>query len=133
MTRGIGQTAFLGALSGFLAVAFGAFGAHALQDPHAKELIETGFRYHSLHTMAAFASLSFRNWGAPVARFAPPLFFAGIVLFAGSLYALALCGPHVIVYATPIGGLAFLCGWGVLCIGGWGLARQSWGADGRSS
>ena len=131
--RVTGPTAFIGALSGFAAVAIGAFGAHAVQDPHARDLIETGFRYHALHTMACFASLSFRNWGVPIARFAPPFFIAGIVLFAGSLYALALGGPHVLVYATPIRGLAFLCGWGVLCIGGWGLARQSWGADGQSS
>jgi len=133
MTRGIGQTALLGALSGFLAVAFGAFGAHALQDPHAKELIETGFRYHSLHTMAAFASLSFRNWGAPVARFAAPLFFAGIVLFAGSLYALALGAPSWVGIATPFGGLAFLGGWGILAFAGLGLARRTWRSDGEES
>lgn len=131
--RVIGPTAFVGALSGFAAVAIGAFGAHAIQDPHAQDLIETGFRYHALHTMACFASLSFRNWGAPVARFAPPFFVAGIVLFAGSLYALALGAPRFVAYATPIGGLAFLCGWSVLCFAGWGLARRSWRTDGQSS
>jgi uncharacterized membrane protein YgdD (TMEM256/DUF423 family) len=122
--RVIGRTAFVGAVSGFLAVAIGAFGAHAVQDSHAKDLIETGFRYHSLHTMASFASLSFRNWGAPIARYAPPLFFAGIVLFAGSLYALALGAPSWVGALTPIGGLAFLCGWGVLAVGGLSLARR---------
>lgn len=131
--RVIGPTAFFGAVSGFAAVAIGAFGAHAISDPGAKELIETGFRYHALHTMAAFASLSFRNWGAARARFAPPFFFAGIVLFAGSLYALALGAPRFVGMITPIGGLAFLAGWAVLAASGLHLARASWRKDGESA
>jgi uncharacterized membrane protein YgdD (TMEM256/DUF423 family) len=131
--RVIGRTAFVGAVSGFLAVAIGAFGAHAIRDPHAKELIETGFRYHSLHTMAAFASLSFRNWGAPIARYAPPLFFVGIAFFAGSLYALALGAPSWFGLLTPVGGVAFLCGWGVLAVGGLSLARRPWRTDDEAS
>lgn len=131
--RVIGPTAFLGAVSGFCAVAIGAFGAHAIQDPHAKDLIETGFRYHSLHTMASFAALSFRNWGAPVARFAPPFFLAGVVLFAGSLYAMALGAPSWFGMITPLGGISFLIGWGVLAVGGLGLAQKSWRHDGEPS
>lgn len=131
--RVIGPTAFLGAVSGFCAVAIGAFGAHAIQDPHAKDLIETGFRYHALHTMAAFASLSFRNWGAPIARFAPPFFLSGVVLFAGSLYAMALGAPSWFGMITPLGGVSFLIGWGVLAVGGLGLARKSWRHDGEAS
>lgn len=122
--RVTGPTAFLGAVSGFACVAIGAFGAHALHDEAANALIDTGTRYHILHTMAAFASLSFRNWGADNARRAPLFFFIGIVLFSGSLYALALGAPRWVAYLTPLGGVSFLIGWGILAWAGLYLFRH---------
>lgn len=107
--------ALIAALSGFTFVAIGAFGAHALSDPRAKGLIETATHYQFMHTMAALAALTFwRCWGAARARFAPGLFFAGIVAFCGSLYALALGAPSWLGFVTPIGGVLFLAGWLVL-------------------
>jgi uncharacterized membrane protein YgdD (TMEM256/DUF423 family) len=106
--------ALIAALLGALSVAIGAFGAHGITDPGAKSLVETGAHYHFMHTMAAIASLTFWRWGAVRARFAPPLFFAGISLFSGSLYAMALGAPRWAGAITPFGGLLFLIGWAVL-------------------
>lgn len=114
----------LGALSGFACVAIGAFGAHALHDAHARELVETGVRYHILHTMACFAAISFCNWGAIGARRAPPFFLAGIGLFSGSLYALALGAPKWVAAATPLGGVCFLVGWIVMAAAGFSLYQK---------
>ncbi|NWG52273.1 MAG: DUF423 domain-containing protein [Hydrogenophilaceae bacterium] len=122
----IGLTPLLAALSGFLCVAMGAFGAHAVSDPYAKSLIETGVQYNVLHTMAAIASVSFRSWGAGIARYAAWFFFAGIVAFSGSLYAMGMgMAPHApIVMAAPVGGVLFLLGWIVLIIAGAQLAMK---------
>jgi uncharacterized membrane protein YgdD (TMEM256/DUF423 family) len=106
--------AILAALLGALSVAIGAFGAHGIADPAAKSLIQTGAHYHFMHVMAAIASLTFWRWGAVRARFAPPLFFTGVCLFSGSLYALALGAPSWAGAITPLGGLLFLAGWSVL-------------------
>jgi uncharacterized membrane protein YgdD (TMEM256/DUF423 family) len=113
-----------GAASGFVAVAIGAFAAHAISDPQAKAWIETGAKYHLAHTMTIFVSLSFRNWGATLARHASGLFFFGCVLFAGSLYAMALGGPRWLGAITPIGGILFLLGWAVLIAAALQLMRQ---------
>lgn len=113
------------ALSGFACVSIGAFGAHALHDAHAKSLIETGVRYHMLHTMAVFASISIANWGGVKARFAPPFFLGGILLFCGSLYALALGAPRWAGAITPIGGVCFLIGWLILAWAARAMAHRS--------
>lgn len=104
----------LAAISGFAAVAIGAFAAHGVSDPVAKDWLKTGATYEFMHTMATFACATFMNIGARRARFAPAFFLGGTVLFSGSLYALALGGPHWLVFATPLGGVGFLIGWGVL-------------------
>ena len=114
-----GPTAFLGAVSGFFCVGLGAFGAHMLSDPQARDWVDTAVQYQILHTMAAFASLSFRNWGARRARFAPVFFFFGILVFCGSLYAMALGAPRWLGMITPIGGVSFLIGWAVMAWAGW--------------
>lgn len=107
--------ALLAALSGFSFVAIGAFGAHAITDMRAKGLIETATHYQFMHTMAVLAALTFwRCWGAPRARFAPGLFFAGIAAFCGSLYAMAMGAPSWLGAVTPLGGALFLAGWLVL-------------------
>ena len=104
----------LAAINGFLAVAVGAFAAHAVADPQAKELLKTGSSYGFMHTMATLACATFIQVGARRSRFAPAFFLGGVVLFSGSLYALALGAPRWIGAITPIGGLAFLTGWAVL-------------------
>lgn len=110
--------ATLAPISGALSVGIGAFAAHAIRDPHLAELLRTGAHYQFMHTMAAIASLTFWNWGAVRARFAPPLFFTGILLFSGSLYALALGAPRITGIITPFGGLSFIAGWLVLASAG---------------
>jgi uncharacterized membrane protein YgdD (TMEM256/DUF423 family) len=108
----------IGALAGFIGVGFGAFGAHALRarlTPDMLDVFETGVRYQMYHALAilltAVAVARFDGW---VVRSAGWLFTAGIVLFSGSLYALALSGVRVLGAITPIGGLAFLAGWALL-------------------
>jgi uncharacterized membrane protein YgdD (TMEM256/DUF423 family) len=100
------------ALLGAAGVALGAFGAHGLRarlDARALEIWETAVRYHLLHAVALLAlALSPQ---APALRGPGWLFVAGIALFSGSLYALALGGPRALGPVTPLGGLAFLAGW----------------------
>ena len=110
----------IGALSGFIGVAAGAFGAHALRNRLSPEMLavfETGVRYQLYHTFAvlfvAVAAARFDGW---LVRGAGWSFTAGIVLFSGSLYALALSGVTTLGAITPIGGLAFLVGWGMLAV-----------------
>lgn len=105
----------LGALSGFVAVAAGAFGAHALKarlGPDLLAVFETGARYQMFHALALVASgwASARFPGA-AASAAGCLFLAGTLLFSGSLYALALTGVRALGAVTPVGGVAFLGGW----------------------
>lgn len=108
----------LAAVNGFLAVAAGAFGAHALSghlDAHALQIYETGARYQMYHALAmGLAAFATRGAAAGPARGAAALFLVGIVLFSGSLYALALTGNRALGIVTPFGGLAFLAGWVML-------------------
>jgi uncharacterized membrane protein YgdD (TMEM256/DUF423 family) len=104
----------LAAAGGFLSVAFGAFAAHGIADPRGQELLRTGSLYGFIHSLATFASAALLQMGAPRARFAPAFFLSGVVLFSGSLYAMALGAPRWLGAVTPIGGLCFLAGWAVL-------------------
>lgn len=111
----------LGALNAAIAVAAGAFGAHGLKErltPRALEIFETGARYHMYHALAMIlvGLLVARGTGAAGAGW---LFQAGIALFSGSLYALALTDTKVLGAITPIGGLAFLVGWLWLAWSAW--------------
>lgn len=108
----------IGALAGFIGVAFGAFGAHALRSrlsPDMLAVFETGVRYQMYHAFAvlivALASARLDGWLMRAAGWA---FTAGIVLFSGSLYVLALTGVTTFGAITPLGGLGFLIGWGLL-------------------
>jgi uncharacterized membrane protein YgdD (TMEM256/DUF423 family) len=106
--------AFLGALNAGLAVAAGAFGAHALKTRLPADLqviFETGARYHFFHALALFAVAWLASRGAPLATAAGVSFVTGMVLFSGSLYVLALTGERWLGAVTPIGGVAFLVGW----------------------
>ncbi len=108
------------AINGFLAVAAGAFGAHGLQgklDAHAMSVFETGARYQMYHALAIGRCRAGRaQCGAAStgANAAAAFFLAGIVLFSGSLYLLALTGTRTLGLVTPFGGLAFLVGWASL-------------------
>lgn len=110
----------LGAISGFISVAAGAFGAHGLRSKISAEMLavfETGARYQMFHALALLAAA----WAA--AHFHPGFskaagyFFAlGSVFFSGSLYILALSGVKAWGAVTPLGGLLLLAGWGALAI-----------------
>jgi uncharacterized membrane protein YgdD (TMEM256/DUF423 family) len=111
---------FVGALAGFLAVAFGAFGAHALRSRLTPEMLgvfETGVRYQMYHALAILAvGAILARSGGWLFSTAGWLFTAGIVLFSGSLYVLALTGVTIVGAITPIGGLLFLAGWACLLV-----------------
>jgi uncharacterized membrane protein YgdD (TMEM256/DUF423 family) len=113
------------AINGFLAVAAGAFGAHGLQgrlDPHALSVFETGARYQMYHALAiGLAALAARGAASPAANAAAIFFLVGIVLFSGSLYALALTGMRGLGIITPFGGLSFLVGWAALA---WAASKR---------
>ena len=100
-------------LSGASAVALGAFGAHALRgslDAAAMTTWHTGVEYHFWHALALLvAAVGLREGRAR--NVAIGAFAAGIVLFSGSLYALALGAPRMVGVITPVGGVAFITGW----------------------
>jgi uncharacterized membrane protein YgdD (TMEM256/DUF423 family) len=107
--------ALAGSISAFIAVAAGAFGAHALRARLAPDLLavfETGSRYQMYHALALFVvALAAARWPLSPVRAAGWLFIAGTLLFSGSLYALALTGTRALGSITPVGGLCFLAGW----------------------
>jgi uncharacterized membrane protein YgdD (TMEM256/DUF423 family) len=113
----------LGAASAFISVAAGAFGAHALRarlTPDLLTVFETGARYqmyHSLGLLAIGLMAHFRP--SPLLNGAGWAMLAGILLFSGSLYALALSGVRVLGAITPFGGLGFLIGWVLLAAAAW--------------
>jgi uncharacterized membrane protein YgdD (TMEM256/DUF423 family) len=104
------------ALAALVSVAGGAFGAHGVDDPQAKAWLTTGATYLMSHSLAVFAAAHVAERGGRLARFCPPVFLAGGVLFAGTLFAMALGAPRMLGAITPIGGVLFLAGWGLLAI-----------------
>jgi uncharacterized membrane protein YgdD (TMEM256/DUF423 family) len=108
----------LGAVNGFLAVAFGAFAAHGLEarlSPRRLEVFQTGVDYQALHAVALLVVGILAAGGAGAAlRTAGWAFTLGILLFSGSLYLLVLTDTPALGMITPIGGTAFLVGWGAL-------------------
>jgi len=108
----------VGALAGCIAVGFGAFGAHTLKGRLSPEMLatfETGVRYQMYHALALLAvALASPSIAGRLAAAAGWLFTAGIVLFSGSLYVLALAGIPMMGAVTPLGGVAFIAGW--LCL-----------------
>jgi uncharacterized membrane protein YgdD (TMEM256/DUF423 family) len=105
----------LGALSAFIGVAAGAFGAHALRARLTPDLLatfETGARYQMYHALALLAAAWMADrWPGSQPGWAGLCFAVGTVLFSGSLYALALTGQRWLGAVTPLGGVAFLTGW----------------------
>ena len=116
----------LASLSGLLAVAFGAFGAHALRgrlDAYAMGVFETAVQYHFYHSLALLAVgvLALSQPQTVLLKSSGWLFLLGLVLFSGSLYVLSLSGLKWLGAVTPLGGLAFIAGWGCLAATGWKL------------
>ncbi len=109
----------IGAINAAIAVAAGAFATHGLRDrlePRALEVFETAARYQMYHALAMILTGVIVARGAGTAGW---IFQLGIVLFSGSLYALALTDVKVLGAVTPIGGLAFLVGWAWLAWSAW--------------
>ncbi len=105
----------LACVFGFLGVAAGAFGAHALADrvtPERLDVFETAVRYQLLHAVVLLVVAAVaRRWPGSAANWAGWLFVAGIVIFSGSLYLLVLLDVSMLGAITPLGGLALLAGW----------------------
>lgn len=114
----------LGAWLAFIAVAAGAFGAHALAarlTPDRLATWETAARYHMYHALALFiVAWASSRWPGGSVNVAGWLFVAGIVIFSGTVYALALGSPRWFGAITPLGGVCFLVGWALL---GWNALR----------
>jgi uncharacterized membrane protein YgdD (TMEM256/DUF423 family) len=108
----------LGALSALVAVAAGAFGAHALRNrlaPDTLSVFEISARYQMYHALALLAvAWVVSRWPSGAAVTAGWLFVAGTVIFSGSLYLLSLTGQRWLGAVTPLGGLAFILGWAAL-------------------
>ncbi len=114
----------LATIFGGLGVALGAFGAHALRGIVPPDLLvtfETGVRYQMYHAFALLAVVvALGRWPqSSLAAWAGWLFVAGIFIFSGSLYALALSGQRWLGAITPIGGVAFISGWICLMLVAW--------------
>jgi uncharacterized membrane protein YgdD (TMEM256/DUF423 family) len=104
----------LAALNGLMAVAAGAFGAHAVADPQAKEWLRTGAQYQLAHAVAGLACYGLLRLSIGPASWAGWLFAFGALIFGGSLYLMALTGARMLGAVTPIGGVLLLAGWAVL-------------------
>ena len=108
----------LGSVAAFLAVTLGAFGAHGLRSrlsPEMMAVFQTGVQYHMAHALALIlVSATLGRLSGWLIQTAGWLFVAGIVLFSGSLYALAISGVTILGAITPLGGLCFLAGWACL-------------------
>lgn len=115
------------AVCGGLSVAAGAFASHALQEKisdRALEIFEVGARYQMYHALALFlvAILLTRTESPPLSLIVCGwLFIIGIIIFSGSLYALALSGVKILGAITPVGGAAFIAGWVALAVAAWSL------------
>lgn len=111
----------IGAGLGALGVALGAFGAHGLRSRIGAESLaiwDTAARYHLAHALALLgAAWALERWPGGWTSAAPWLFLVGIVVFAGSLYGLALTGIRALGAITPIGGACLIAGWICLAAG----------------
>jgi uncharacterized membrane protein YgdD (TMEM256/DUF423 family) len=110
----------MGAGSALIAVAAGAFGAHALRarlTPEYLLVFETAARYQMYHALALLAAAwAVNRWAGALPVWAGWSFVIGTVLFSGSLYGLALTGLRWLGAITPLGGVAFMLGWVCLAL-----------------
>ena len=121
----------LAALFGFLGVVFGAFGAHGLNayfaaHPDLQDDFRTGTQYHLIHALALVgAAWVAERYPGRWSSWAGYLFAAGIILFSGSLYVLALTDLRIMGAVAPLGGLALLAGWACLGLAAWRGTKKS--------
>lgn len=119
MTPGARLFLAIGGAASFLAVALGAFGAHALDGRLPSEMLaawRTAVEYHIFHAVGLLAVgiLAHHLGDSTLLKWSGGLMLAGIALFSGSLYLLALSGERWLGAVTPFGGLAFLAAWALL-------------------
>ncbi len=112
---------FLGTASAFLGVAFGAFGAHGLKNIISPEMLavyKTGVEYQMWHAfgLIVIALMQQRDAQSRLLKWAGAMMFLGIILFSGSLYALAILNIPALGAITPLGGVSFLIAWSLLII-----------------
>ncbi|PIJ49047.1 hypothetical protein BL250_17140 [Erwinia sp. OLTSP20] len=116
------------AISGFVFVAIGAFGAHVLRNSlSAAEMgwLKTGLEYQAIHTLAIMGLAAAMLRRANICFYWSSAFLAlGIVLFSGSLYCLTLSHLRFWVYITPFGGTCFLIGWALMLVGALRLKKR---------
>lgn len=120
----------IGAIVAGIGVAAGAFGAHGLRPILSEKMMavfETGVRYHLVHALAMLiAGLSASWFQQKIFLKAGWSFLIGIFLFSGSLFTMALTDMRALGMLTPLGGLAFIIGWGCLA---WGYSRGTPSSD----
>jgi uncharacterized membrane protein YgdD (TMEM256/DUF423 family) len=114
----------LASCSGMFAVMLGAFAAHALKntlDEYSLGVFQTAVQYHFYHSFALLAVgiLAMSNPESVLLRTSGWLFFIGLLVFCGSLYALSFSGVRWLGAITPLGGLCFIAGWAVLATAAW--------------
>ena len=114
----------LASCSGMFAVMLGAFAAHALKntlDEYSLGVFQTAVQYHFYHSFALLAVgiLAMSNPESVLLRISGWLFFIGLLIFCGSLYALSFSGVRWLGAITPLGGLCFIAGWAVLATAAW--------------
>lgn len=113
----------IGAVSAFVSVSAGAFGAHALKarlPPDLLAVFETGARYQMIHALALLAvAWAITRWPQRATAASGWCFIGGTVIFSGSLYLLALTGARGFGAITPVGGVLFLVGWLLLAYAAW--------------
>jgi len=112
------------ALVGLLSVAFGAFAAHGMSDHKAIDWLKTASQYAAVHALAVLAVAGLARGGFAVVRGTTVAFLVGVVVFSGSLVAMAFGAPRWFGAITPIGGLAFMVGWALV---GFSALRKSLG------
>lgn len=116
------QILLTGTVLGLLAVALGAFGAHALKPMLTAagrvDTYELAVRYQFYHAFALLATgLAMAKESQRLFRLAGGCFLMGVVLFSGSLYTMAILQTHAVAWVTPVGGLFLLAGWALLAVG----------------
>ena len=129
-TRNVNSTVGIGAILMLLAVLLGAFGAHALKTrltPQMLAVYQTGVQYHLVHGLGLMLVGILRNSQANASakdsalKLAAIFMGVGVVLFSGSLYALAVTGIRVLGAITPLGGLCFIAAWALVA---WQMLRR---------
>ncbi|MCB1757657.1 MAG: DUF423 domain-containing protein [Gammaproteobacteria bacterium] len=128
-TTTAGRWIGVGALLAMLAVMLGAFGAHGLKSHFSEQQMawyQTAFQYHIIHAIAliitGLASALTPSKNLP--KLAGLCFLSGVLLFSGSLYTLALTQMRWLGAITPLGGIAFLFGWGLLAVAGFRINQK---------